>query len=156
MADAQLDLVPSASKPNRRAKPGPPAPRVDPLTDEEATRALDPVDVIRDPLHGDIRLTALERTIVDTPEFQRLRGINQLALTVVAYPGAVHTRFLHSLGTLHVCSQMIKTCNANARVYSRLAGPKDPVPLRLRPYQVLLARLCALMHDMAHVAFGHT
>jgi uncharacterized protein len=117
---------------------------------------LDPVDVITDPLHGDIRLTALERLLMDTPEFQRLRGINQLAMTYIAFPGAVHNRFLHSLGTLHVCSQMIATCNTNADIYRRLAGPDDPVPLRINNYAVLLARLCALLHDLAHVPFGHT
>jgi uncharacterized protein len=128
----------------------------DPLTEEEARGLLDPVDVIRDPLHGDVRLTALERSLMDSPEFQRLRGINQLAMTYISFPGALHNRFLHSLGTLHVCSQMIATCNTNADIYRRLAGPEDPVPLRINTYATLLARLCALLHDLAHVPFGHT
>jgi HD superfamily phosphohydrolase len=117
---------------------------------------LTPVDVIRDPVHGDVRITSLERFIIDTPAFQRLRNINQLALTYVAYPGAVHNRFIHSVGTLYVCSEMIATCNKNANMYGNLAGPDHPVPIVIPSYCTLVARLCALLHDMAHVPFGHT
>src|SRR6266516_256722 len=98
----------------------------DPLAEEEARSLLDPVDVIRDPLHGDVRLTAFERVLIDSQEFQRLRNINHLAMTVVAYPSAVHNRFIHSIGTLHVCAEMVETCNENAEVYSRLAAATDP------------------------------
>lgn len=63
----------------------------DPLSSEEARSLLDLVDVVRDPLHGDVRLTALERSLIDSPEFQRLRGVNQLAMTYIAYPGVSHT-----------------------------------------------------------------
>jgi HD superfamily phosphohydrolase len=126
------------------------------MTSEQLDRLLTPVDVIRDPLHGDVRLTSLERFIIERPEFQRLGNINQLALTYLAYPGATHNRFIHSIGTLHVCSKMIETCNKNARMYRNLAGPNDPVPVEIPGYCQLLARLCALCHDMAHVPFGHT
>lgn len=128
----------------------------DPLSEKEARTLLDPVDVIRDPLHGDIRLTSFERALIDSKEFQRLRNINQLAMTVIAYPSAVHNRFIHSLGTLHVCSEMIATCNENAEVYGRLATMVDAIPVRVNSYATVLARLCALLHDMAHVPFGHT
>jgi len=126
------------------------------LTEEQARTLLDHVDVVRDPVHGDVHLTALERWVIDRPEFQRLRNVAQLGLTVVAYPGALHNRFLHSIGTLHVGALMISTCNANASLYSRLAADVHPVPLRLTSYQVLLARFCCLVHDLAHVPFGHT
>lgn len=128
----------------------------DPLTSEEAGDLLTLVDVVRDPLHGDIRLTALERCLIDTPEFQRLRRIHQLGPTFLVYPGALHNRFLHSLGTLQVCTEMIDACNANADTYKRLAASNHPVPLHLSPYTVLLARVCALLHDLAHVPFGHS
>lgn len=126
------------------------------LSESDARRLLDPVDVVRDPVHGDIQLTRLERVLIDTPQFQRLRNVNQLGMTYVAYPGAIHTRFIHSLGTLHVCSELIATCNKNAETYSRVAGPDHPVPLEIGSYAALLARLCALLHDLAHVPFGHT
>src|SRR5688500_1782526 len=126
------------------------------LTPKQVTRLLTPVDVIRDPLHGDVRLTSLERFIIESPEFQRLGNINQLALTYLAYPGATHNRFIHSIGTLHVCSRMIETCNKNASMYRNLADPQDPIPIPIPSYCQVIARLCALCHDMAHVPFGHT
>lgn len=129
----------------------------DPLTGEQAQQLLGEVDIVRDPVHGDIRLTAFERRLIDTEQFQRLKLINQLATTVLAYPGALHTRFLHSLGVLHVCTQILATCKSNCLSYSALAPTyTDPVPAMISPYQELLARLCALLHDMTHVAFGHT
>jgi HD superfamily phosphohydrolase len=51
---------------------------------------------------------------------------------------------------------MIETCNKNARMYRNLAKPNDPIPIVIPPYCEVLARLCALCHDMAHVPFGHT
>lgn len=125
------------------------------LSDEQAKALLTSVSLIRDPLHGDIRVTKLERALIDTPEFQRLRHINQLAMVDVVYPGAVHNRFLHSLGVLHVCSEMIIACNNSAKTPSRLASKTHPIPVRIGPYAELLTRLVALLHDMAHVPFGH-
>ena len=52
---------------------------------------------IRDPVHGFIRLDEKESEILDTPVFQRLRRIRQLAFAYLVYPGALHTRFGHSL-----------------------------------------------------------
>jgi cytochrome c peroxidase len=48
---------------------------------------------VRDPIHGFIPLSSDEAEIVETPVFQRLRGIRQLAFANLVYPGAVHTRF---------------------------------------------------------------
>jgi len=126
------------------------------ITEKQLGALLTPVDVIRDPLHGDIRITSLERFIIEQPAFQRLGDINQLGLTHVAYPGAKHNRFLHAIGTLHICAQMIATCNKNARMYGNLAESNHPVPVEIPQYCILLARLCALCHDLAHVPFGHT
>lgn len=128
----------------------------DPLTPKQANALLRSVSVIRDPVHGDIRLTNLERTLVDTPEFQRLRNIRQLAMVDYVYPGAVHNRFLHSLGTLHTCSEMILACNNATKMYSPSNAPvDDPIPVKIGYYAELLARLTALLHDLAHVPFGH-
>lgn len=127
----------------------------DPLSPDQAKRLLQYADVIRDPVHGDIQLTSLERFIIDQPEFQRLMHINQLGLTYLVYPGALHNRFLHSIGTLHVCQQMIDACNMSASIYEAFAQPAHPLPVNVGTYPAFLARLCALMHDMAHVPFGH-
>ena len=77
-------------------------------------------------------------------------------MTCIVYPGALHTRLLHSLGTLYVCAEMINTCNRNAEIYSRLAPPDHPIPVYIHSYAIVLARICALLHDLAHVPFGHT
>ncbi len=139
----------SGQKPIRTSQAG------DPLSAPNAMSLLTRVSVIRDPLHGDISVTKLERTIIDTPVFQRLKHIDQLAMVEPVYPGAVHTRFLHSLGVLHVCAEMIIACNNSARSFRRLANAADPIPVRIGPYAEVLARLVALMHDMAHIPFGH-
>jgi uncharacterized protein len=59
---------------------------------------------IRCPVHGFIRLNDWEMGIVSQPAFQRLRRIRQLAWTDYVYPGAMHTRFEHSLGVMHTAT----------------------------------------------------
>ena len=71
-----------------------------PLGDEPSLRRLFPVAYHQDP-----KLDA---------EFQRLRGIKQLGSASLVYPGAVHTRFEHSIGTLHLCDQLLSACTKNA------------------------------------------
>ena len=95
---------------------------------------------IRDPVHGLIRLTDQELQIVDSPPFQRLRRIKQLALAELVYPGARHTRFEHSLGTLHTAGRIL-----------------DKVVERgeLEDEDVATVRLAALLHDIGHGPFSH-
>lgn len=58
---------------------------------------------INDPIYGVMQLTEKQakyiKAIIDAPSFQRLRRIKQLGLGQLIYPGAVHTRFSHMLGT---------------------------------------------------------
>src|ERR1700757_3263841 len=62
--------------------------------------------LIRDPIHGFVKLSPWEQEVVDHPVFQRLRRIRQLALTEMVYPGACHNRFEHSLGVMQVATMM--------------------------------------------------
>ena len=62
---------------------------------------------IRDPVYGFIQFDEWERDIINHPVFQRLRRIRQLALTEMVYPGAVHTRFEHSLGVMHLATENV-------------------------------------------------
>ncbi|MCK5660394.1 MAG: HD domain-containing protein, partial [Methanosarcinales archaeon] len=62
--------------------------------------------VVRDPVHGYIELDELALRLIDTPQVQRLRRIRQLGLSNMVYPGANHTRFEHSLGTMHLANSM--------------------------------------------------
>ena len=97
--------------------------------------------LVRDAVHGDIELGALEMELIDTPEFQRLRGIKQLGTASLVYPSAVHTRFEHSLGTSWMAGRILDAL-----------GRHSPVP----DDEVDLIRVAALLHDITHVPFGHT
>lgn len=124
---------------------------VTPVADTDAAIWPDlvvPAEIIRDPVHGDIELSAVELDVIDLPIFQRLRGIRQLGPTHLVYPGALHTRFDHSLGTLHVASLIIKVIQERASW--------DPDACNLSPRDECLVRLKALLHDVAHVPYGHT
>lgn len=91
---------------------------------------------IRDPIHGFIYREPHEQDIMDSKIFQRLRKLKQLALAYLVYPGAVHTRFDHSLGAFHIAR----------RVASRLSLDAD---------ESRLLRLAALLHDVGHPPFSH-
>lgn len=122
------------------------------LSEEQAEQLLIPHEVVRDPVQHDIVITALERAVIDTQAFQRLRWLNQLGPTQMVYPGAVHTRFMHSLGTLQVLENLVSIANRNCAIYT----PACPYVLKIQAYPHLLARMCALLHDVAHMPFGHT
>jgi HD superfamily phosphohydrolase len=92
---------------------------------------------IRDPIHTFISLDAEQAKIVDTPIFQRLRNIRQLALASLVYPGALHTRFEHSLGVFHVACEML-----------RRLGLENGTDARA-------VRFAALLHDLGHGPFSH-
>ncbi|MHA1731677.1 MAG: HD domain-containing protein [Promethearchaeota archaeon] len=106
------------------------------------------VKVIRDPVHGDIWINPIEKAIIDNQYFQRLRGIRQLGTTHLVYPGAVHTRFEHSLGTLYIARQIVRNVNRNYR--ANLSNKY------IRKEEELMIRILALIHDAAHISFGHT
>lgn len=92
---------------------------------------------IQDPVHGLIRLPAEAVRVMDTPMFQRLRYLRQLATVHFVFPGATHTRFAHSIGTAHL-----------ARVLLDHLGVREEAT-RL---EVILA---ALLHDVGHGPFSH-
>ncbi|HVN87355.1 MAG TPA: HD domain-containing protein [Candidatus Binatia bacterium] len=99
--------------------------------------------LIRDPVHGDVHLSALETRVLDLPELQRLRGIKQLGTASLVYPGCVHTRFDHSLGACAAAHRIIDSLrnHGGAAIEAALAD---------------LIGCAALLHDVTHVPFGHT
>ncbi|MCB9880351.1 MAG: HD domain-containing protein [Planctomycetes bacterium] len=104
--------------------------------------------VIRDAVHGDIYLTREEGRILDCPEMQRLRGIRQLGLAHLVYPSARHSRFEHSIGTLHMAQAMIEAIRRNAHL--------DPSRCRdVSDDEARVIRAAALVHDVTHIPFGH-
>jgi len=92
--------------------------------------------LIRDSIHGNLYLNDFEIKLVDTPQIQRLRRIKQLGFTYLVYPGANHSRFEHSIGTLHIASQIADNIGLEK-------DEKDMV------------RSAALLHDAGHGPFSH-
>ena len=107
---------------------------------------------IRCPVHGFIRLNDWERTIIDQPPFQRLRRIKQLGWTDYVYPGAVHTRFEHSLGVMHVATLLYESIVHQSEdvLKSQLKYDDNGLDRHKR-----LVRLAALLHDLGHGPFSH-
>ena len=92
---------------------------------------------IHDPIHGSIRIEGLALDLLDTPEVQRLRGIHQLGLAHLVFPGGNHSRFEHSLGVLHL-----------VRKFGEIR--------RLEEEDLKLLSAAAILHDLGHPPFSHT
>ena len=99
-----------------------------------------PVAEISDPIHGYVYLSEVERAIIDTHVFQRLRRIRQLAGAHLTYPGAQHSRFEHSLGTMHLAGRAGHVLNDKGYINED---------------QIQDLRLAALLHDIGHGPFSH-
>lgn len=96
----------------------------------------DPIQ-IRDPIHNFISLNEEQVKVIDTPIFQRLRNIKQLALASLIYPGALHTRFDHSLGVFHVAKSVLRRLELDGTDEARLV------------------EFAALLHDLGYGPFSH-
>jgi len=106
---------------------------------------------ICDSVHGFIRFGELEKQVIDSWPFQRLRYIHQMAIAYLVYPGATHTRFEHSLGVMELVTRVYQTLIAS---HNQIV----PIPIAQEEldYWRLILRLAALCHDMGHLPFSHT
>lgn len=93
---------------------------------------------IKDPIYGYIRLSDVEKTIIDTLAVQRLRRIRQLAGAEYVYPAANHTRFEHVLGAMYLAGVVAEN-----------------LPVNLSKEERQKVRLAALLHDVGHAPFSH-
>jgi HD superfamily phosphohydrolase len=96
--------------------------------------------IVVDAIHGAIELSELERRVIDTASFQRLRHLKQLGLGHVTYPNATHTRFAHSLGVLAIMKRLL---NSAADALNLDKEEKEDL------------RLAALLHDVGHYPYSH-
>ncbi|HEY0088897.1 MAG TPA: HD domain-containing protein, partial [Candidatus Lokiarchaeia archaeon] len=99
--------------------------------------------IIFDNVHGNIRLSQIQREIMDTEIFQRLRRISHLALADYVFPGATHNRFSHSIGTMYIITEMINSLIEN----------KDGISIPKSDVEVI--SLVGLLHDVGHLPFSH-
>jgi len=112
---------------------------------------------IRCPVHGFIPFDDWEREIVNHDAFQRLRRVRQLAWTDYIYPGAMHTRFEHSLGVMHIATQLFDAVRRSSFevLKSCLAYNDDDELRRELDRDRKIVRLTALLHDTGHSPFSH-
>jgi len=101
---------------------------------------LRPVKYINDPVYGGIPITQIELEIIDTPIFQRLRGLKQLAHVNYVFPGAEHSRYVHSLGVLFIMGLMTEHLLKSEEIVE-----EDAVKMRI----------AALLHDIGHYPLSH-
>ncbi len=105
-------------------------------------RNILPKKILNDPVHGFINvLSGNLFDVIEHPYFQRLRRIKQLGLTYFVYPGALHTRFHHTLGATHLMSQAIEVLQQKNEEIST--------------NEALSAQYAILLHDIGHGPFSH-
>ncbi len=104
---------------------------------------------VRDPVHGlivfrgDSKLDQLAWSLLDAPEFQRLRRIRQLGVSEFVFPTATHTRFAHSIGVFHTARCLVD-------IIRREVGTD------FDQARADVAVAAALLHDLGHGPFSHT
>ncbi|HMG15054.1 MAG TPA: HD domain-containing protein [Saprospiraceae bacterium] len=100
------------------------------------------IKIFNDPVYGFITVPDnILMKIIDHPYFQRLRRIKQLGMTHYVYPGALHTRFHHALGALHLMQQAIEVLKMKE--------------VDITDEESLAVQIAILLHDIGHGPFSH-
>lgn len=100
------------------------------------------IKIFNDPVYGFITVPDnILMKIIDHPYFQRLRRIKQLGMTHYVYPGALHTRFHHALGALHLMQQALEVLKMKGTDISE--------------EESLATQIAILLHDIGHGPFSH-
>ncbi len=98
--------------------------------------------IINDPVYGFINIPGdILFDLIEHPYFQRLRRIKQLGLTHLVYPGALHTRFHHSIGAMHLMQQAINVLKSKGK--------------KITAKEEESACIAILLHDIGHGPFSH-
>ncbi len=98
--------------------------------------------IINDPIYGFVTIPGeLIYDLINHPYFQRLRRIKQLGLTNLVYPGALHTRFHHAIGAMHLMQDAIQTLK------------QKNVDISAAEEEAVL--IAILLHDIGHGPFSH-
>ncbi len=97
--------------------------------------------IIKDCIYGHIEVPKTCWPFIDAPEFQRLRRIKQLGMVHYVYPSAVHTRFEHSLGVMHLAGKIVDHLGKKYFEFSER--------------EKVLIQLAGLYHDIGHFSYSH-
>jgi len=98
--------------------------------------------IVNDPVHGFIPFrNEAVFDLVEHPRFQRLRRIRQLGMTSYVYPGALHTRFQHAIGAMHLMNLAIDTLRSKK--------------VDISEKEALALSFAILLHDIGHGPFSH-
>ncbi len=109
---------------------------------KNSAQLLNKKKLFNDPVYGFIHIpTELVFDLIEHPLFQRLRRIKQLGLTDLVYPGALHTRFHHALGAMHLMGIATDTLRQKG--------------VDISPEETEAAAIAALLHDLGHGPCSH-
>jgi HD superfamily phosphohydrolase len=98
--------------------------------------------ILNDPVYGFVTLPSdLVYELIEHPYFQRLRRIKQLGLTDFVYPGALHSRFQHAIGAMHLMGQTLNSLEAKGNLIMEVEREA--------------AQIAILLHDIGHGPFSH-
>jgi HD superfamily phosphohydrolase len=98
--------------------------------------------IFNDPIYGFVSIPyEIIYDLIDHPYFQRLRRIKQLGLTNLVYPGALHTRFHHAMGAMHLMGQAIDTIRSKGH--------------EITDEEAKGVTIAILLHDIGHGPFSH-
>ncbi len=99
--------------------------------------------IVNDPIYGFVTIPdGIIFQLIEHPYFQRLRRIKQLGLTNLVYPGALHTRFHHVIGAMHLMNQAIDTLRSKGH--------------NISPEEATGVTIAILLHDIGHGPFSHS
>ncbi len=123
-------------------------------------------EIIMDSIYGIVKISPFEKRMLSTPEMQRLRRIKQLGFVNLVYPGAEHSRFVHSIGVCHQAKRLIDQINLNFRRQKRYCswriegknnknGVQNSSNSLISSAEKVITSVAALLHDLPHSPFSH-
>lgn len=110
---------------------------------------------LNDAVWGTIELLPHEVLLLDCPMLQRLRGVRQLGMAHLVYPGAGYDRLEHSLGVLEAATRITDSLQRNAKYRSEYGNQEESVLKPPTEEERAAIRLGALLHDIGHSPFSH-
>jgi HD superfamily phosphohydrolase len=106
------------------------------------SQSLNKRKIFNDPIYGFVSIPyPIIFDLIEHPYFQRLRRIKQLGLTNLVYPGALHTRFHHAIGAMHLIGEAIEEIKSKGH--------------DVTDKEAMAVTIAILLHDIGHGPFSH-